>query len=41
MKYNKEYLLRKTVMNMLELTRALAFTTSNANVKSKLVQTLK
>lgn len=41
MKYNKGYLLAKTVMKVLELTRLLAFTVSEQNVKSNLVDTLK
>lgn len=40
-KFNNEYLLRKTVMKVLELTRVLAFTASTEKVKSKLVETLK
>lgn len=40
-KFNNEYLLRKTVMKVLELTRVLAFTTASKNVKSKLVDVLK
>ena len=41
MKYDREYLLRKTVMKVLELTRILSFTTADEEVKSTLVERLK
>lgn len=41
MKYDKSFLLRKTIMKMLELTRLLAFTTNDSEAKSTLVEALK
>ena len=32
MKYDKNYLLRKTIMKILELTRILSFTTNNNKI---------
>ena len=40
-KYDKSYMLRKTIMKMLELTRLLSFTTNDPEVSTSLVETLK
>ena len=40
-KFDKNYLLKKTIMKILELTRLLAFTTKDNQISSTLVQKLK